>query len=185
MELGAELRGIRLKRVGAAGFAHLEHEVELLLGRDAGGIVDVARAAGESDGLAAELGDLFDGAPGDVAVAGDGDGLALDGEPVVLEGFDEVVDGAVARGLRADEGAAVGDALAGENALELTGELVRPLKSVVNGPLTFSLPRDSNITEAILAAYVPGIVSFTTETRGVNESGRLLPLPSIMKAAGS
>ncbi|CAN4018773.1 DUF6809 domain-containing protein, partial [Dysosmobacter welbionis] len=64
-ELHAEAVGVRLHLVGAAG-AHGQHEIELLLGADAVGIVDIAVRPGEGDHLAAQLRALAAHAPGHV-----------------------------------------------------------------------------------------------------------------------
>jgi len=60
---------------------------------------------------------LFADAPGHVAEARAGDGLALDVLALVLEDLLQIVHGAVAGGLRAGQAAAVGKALAGEHAV--------------------------------------------------------------------
>ena len=115
-ELAAELIGIGLAVHGILG-AHLQDEVQLLRGDDAVGIVNIAVGAGEVGDLGTQLGGLLHDAPAHVAVAGDGDALAIDGVMLVLEHLLEVVDGAVAGGLGADQGAAVAQALAGEDAV--------------------------------------------------------------------
>ena len=115
-ELAAELVGVVLHLV-AAGGAHLHHVVKLLLGVDAVGIVDIAVGAGEGDDLGAQLRGLAADCPGHVAKARDGDGLAGDGVVLVVQDLGEVVHGAEARGLGTDQGAAVGLALAGEDAV--------------------------------------------------------------------
>ena len=117
VELDAELVGVILDAV-AAGVAHLKEEVDLLLGGgDTLGIVDVAVGAGEGDDLGAQVHGLLADAPGDVAEAGAGDGLALDVLALVLEDLLEVVHRAVAGGLGTGEAAAVAEALAGEDAV--------------------------------------------------------------------
>ena len=60
-----------------------------------------------------------------------------------------------------------------------------PLKSVLNSPLTFSLPRLSNITDDIFAAETPGTVSFITLITALKLSRLELPLPTITKADAS
>ena len=89
----------------------LQDEVQLLVGDHAVGIVDVAVGAGEVGDLRAQLGRLLHDAPAHIAVAGDGDTLALDGVILVLPHFLQVVDSTVTGGLGADAGAAVGEAL--------------------------------------------------------------------------
>src|SRR5699024_9517177 len=102
----------------AAAVAHLQQIVHLLLaGGDALLVVDVAVGAGEGDHLGAQVQGLLADAPGHVAEAGAGDGLALDVLALVLEDLLEVVHGAVAGGLGAGQAAAVGEALAGEHAV--------------------------------------------------------------------
>ena len=67
---------------------------------------------------------LMHGAPGDVAEAGDGDGLALEAVALGLQHFLGEVDDAEAGGLGTDEAAAPVQALAGQHAGELVGELL-------------------------------------------------------------
>ena len=95
--------------------AHLQDEVQLLVGDDTVGIVNVTIGAGEVGDLGAELGSLLHDAPADVAVAGDRQALALDGIVLVLQDFLQIVDCAIAGGFRTDQGAAVAHALAGQN----------------------------------------------------------------------
>ena len=103
------------------------HDERQLLGVDALRVVDGAVGVGEGDALAAELVDLLDRVLGDVAGAGDRDGLALEriaarGQLLLRE-----VDRAVARRLGTDEAAAPVEALAGQDAGELVAEpLVLP-----------------------------------------------------------
>ena len=97
--------------------AHLQDEVQLLLGDNAVGIVDIAVGAGEVGDLGAQLRGLLHDAPAHVAVAGNGDALALDGVILVLQHFLQVVHSAVAGGLGTDQGAAVAQALTGEDAV--------------------------------------------------------------------
>ena len=115
-ELAAEVVGVGLAVHGILG-THLQNEVQLLLGVDAVGIVDIAVGAGHIGDLGTQLSGLFHDAPSHVAVAGQGDALALDGVALVLEDLLQIVDSAVAGGLRADQGAAVAEALAGEDAV--------------------------------------------------------------------
>ena len=115
-ELAAEVVGIGLAVHGILG-THLQNEVQLLLGVDAVGIVDIAVGAGHISDLGAQLSGLLHDAPCHVAVAGQGDALALDGVALVLEDLLQIVDSAVAGGLRADQGATVAEALAGEDAV--------------------------------------------------------------------
>ena len=115
-ELYAELVSIVLSLV-AAGGAHLQHIVQLFLGADAVGIVAVAVGAGKGNDLCAQLGGLGGDAPCNVAEAGHYDGLALDGVMLMLEDFAYIVDSAEAGSLGTDQGAAVAEALAGEDAV--------------------------------------------------------------------
>ena len=55
--------------------------------------------------------------PGHVAEASSGNGLALDVLALVLEHFHQIVDSAEAGGLGTGQGAAIGQALAGQNAV--------------------------------------------------------------------
>ena len=117
MELHAELVRVILHLV-AAGVAHGHQIVHLLHG---GGhavrIVDVAVGAGQGDNLGAQVVGLLADAPGHVAEAGAGDGLALDVLALVLEDLLQVVHSAVAGGLGTGQAAAEGEALAGEHAV--------------------------------------------------------------------
>ena len=97
--------------------AHLQDEVQLLVGDNAIGIVDVTVGAGKVGDLGAQLGGLLHDAPAHVAVAGDSDTLALDGVVLVLQHFLQVVHSAVAGGLGTDQGTAVAQTLTGENAV--------------------------------------------------------------------
>ena len=115
-ELAAELVSIGLAVHGILR-AHLEDEVQLLVGDHAVGIVDIAIGAGEVGDLGAQLSSLLHDAPAHVAVAGDRDLLALNLIILVLQHFLQIVDSAVAGGLGADQGAAVAQALTGENAV--------------------------------------------------------------------
>ena len=115
-ELAAKTVGIGLAVHGILG-THLQNEVQLLLGVDAVGIVDIAVGAGHIGDLGTQLSGLLHDAPSHVAVAGQGDALALDGVALVLEDLLQIVDSAVAGGLRTDQGATVAEALAGEDAV--------------------------------------------------------------------
>ena len=116
MELDAEFVGVILHTV-AVGGAHLDEIVDLFVGRDAVGIIDIAVRTGQRDDLRAERGGLLADAPGNVAEARAGDGLALERLALVLEHLVEVVNRAVAGRLRTDQRAAVGLTLAGQDAV--------------------------------------------------------------------
>ena len=118
---GGELVGVILNAV-AAGSSHIQEVIYLLVGGDAVGIVNVAVGAGDGNYLAAQLVDLLNSTPSNVAETGDSEGLALDGILEVVEHIYGVVNSAVAGSLGTDQGAAVGDALTGENAGELVLE---------------------------------------------------------------
>ena len=103
------------------------HDVGELLLVDAIGVVDVAVGVGEGDDLGAELLKLLHRELSDVAGTGDHAGLAREGVAGGLEHRVSEVDEAVAGGLGANQGAAPGEALAGEDAGELVGQaLVLP-----------------------------------------------------------
>lgn len=107
------------------------------IGRDAGlvGGDEGTLAVGEGDDGAAKLDDLESGVLGDVAGAGDGDALALEGLLAaggVLDHVLDVVDSAVAGGLRPDQAATPGAALTGENTLPLVGESAVGAEHVAN-----------------------------------------------------
>jgi len=92
-----------------------EREVDAVL------VVDEAVRVGHGDDLRAQLRGLFARVDGDVAGAGDHDGLALE---ALVRGLEHVVGKvaqAVAGGFGSREAAAVGEALAGQHA----GEFVR------------------------------------------------------------
>ena len=91
--------------------------VDLLLGDNAVGIVDVSVRTGQGYDLGAQLSRLLADAPAHVAEAGSRDGLALDVLAEVLEHVLQIIHSAVAGGLRTDQRAAVGEALAGQNAV--------------------------------------------------------------------
>lgn len=88
-------------------------EVDALL------VHDVAVGVGKRDDLCAQLLSLLGRVDGDVARAGDDDGLALELGARALEHFLREVAEAVAGRLGTDEGTAVGEALAGQDAREL------------------------------------------------------------------
>ena len=116
-EGNAELVGIILDTV-SAGIAHLEQIVHLFLaGGNALLVEDVAVGTGEGDDLGTQVHGLLADAPGDIAEACAGDGLALDVLALMLEDFLQIVHCAVAGGFRTGQGTAVGEALAGENAV--------------------------------------------------------------------
>ena len=95
----------------------VKQEVDLILGYDAGLIKDVACGTGDGDRLCAELSQLLGSAPGDIAVTGQDDGLALDAVILVLQGSLQIVDRAVSGSLGTDQRTAVGAALAGQDAV--------------------------------------------------------------------
>ena len=133
-ELAAEVVGVGLAVHGILG-THLQNEVQLLLGVDAVGIVDIAIGAGHIGDLGTQLSGLLHDAPSHVAVAGQGDALALDGVALVLEDLLQIVDSAVAGGLRTSQGAAIGQALAGQNAV-LEGALQAAILAIQVADLT-------------------------------------------------
>ena len=106
-----------LVRVDTDACAALLLDVEQHVKVDAVGIIDVALGVAHRDDLAAELGALLRAVLRDVAGAGHDDLLALEAVvSQVLEHFVGEVADAVTGGLRAGERAAVGQALAGEDA---------------------------------------------------------------------
>lgn len=113
VKLHAEAVGVGLHTVLAA-VAHLYHEIILLLGVHAVGVVDIPVGAGEGDHPAPQLGSLAAHAPAHVAEAGDDQALALQGLPLMLQHPCQEVHRAEARRLLPDPAAAVGQALAGE-----------------------------------------------------------------------
>ena len=115
-ELDAELVSIRLAVHRVLG-THLKDEVELFVGDDAVRIMDIAVGTCEVGDLGTEHSSLLHDAPAHVAVAGNGNALALDGVVLVLQDFLEIIDSAVAGRFRTNQGAAVAHALAGENAV--------------------------------------------------------------------
>ena len=121
--LARELRGHVLHAV-AVGGAHDKHVVDHLLRDAVRDLADTVRA-GDRDDLGAEFEGLGAGAPGHVAEAGDRHLAALD----VLAGMVQQVLGEIeraeARGLRTEDRAAPGGALAGQHAgVVLAGELL-------------------------------------------------------------
>ena len=133
-ELHAELVSIIFYHV-AAGSTHLQQVLHLLVGGHTVGIVDIAVGAGQGDDLGAQLLSLLADAPGHVAEASSGNGLALDVLALVLEHFHQIVDSAVAGGLRTGQGAAIGQALAGQNAV-LEGALQAAILAIQVADLT-------------------------------------------------
>ena len=115
-ELAAELVSIGLAVHGILS-AHLEDEVQLLIGDNAIGIVDVAIGTCEVGNSSAQLSSLLHDTPTHVAVAGDSNALALDGVVLMSENFLQIVHSTVTGSLGTDQGAAVGQALTGENAV--------------------------------------------------------------------
>ena len=89
---------------------------------DSFGIIDPACGIGACDDLCAQLLCLLDRVDRDVACAGDRDGLAFKACAVVLEELLGQVYEAVAGSLGPCQGAAVGEALAGQNAFIQCGD---------------------------------------------------------------
>ena len=85
-------------------------------------VVDIAVGVGHGHHLAAQLGGLLAGVDGHVARAGDNHGGALKALAAVLEQTVGQVAQAVAGGLLPGQGAAVGQALAGEHAGEFVAQ---------------------------------------------------------------
>ena len=83
---------------------------------DAFGIIDPAGGIRAGDDLCAKLLSLLDRIGGNVACAGDGDSLAFKAGAVILEELLGQVDQTIAGSLGSCQGAAVGEALAGQNA---------------------------------------------------------------------
>ena len=143
-----ELRAFELLFVGladvvAAG-AELEH-VFNLLGIEAGGIVDVAVGTADGDDFCTKLGSLLGCTPGNIAEAGDGNGLifqivALGGEHVLYE-----IDGTITGGLGTDARAAELQALAGEHALELVCELLIHAEEVADFATAYADVASGNV----------------------------------------
>ena len=85
---------------------------------------NVAVGVGHGDDLCAELSSFFGSVDGNVAGTGDNDGLALEALAVCLQHFICIVADAVAGGFGTCERTAVGEALAGENAVPAASELL-------------------------------------------------------------
>merc|ERR1719162_2493309 len=118
--------GVLLDVLGDAAALHgLEvDDVGELLAVDAVHVGDVAAGVGHGDALATEVDHLLAGVGRDVAGAGEHDVLALEVRAFGLEHLTGEVDQAVAGSLGADETPAPLEALAGEDARELVGELL-------------------------------------------------------------
>ena len=101
------------------GYTAALHFLDLLESRqiDAFRIVYPARGVGAGHYLRAHLLRLLDGVDGNVAGAGNRDGLAGDVDAVALEHFLRDVEKAVSGSLRSRQGAAVGQSLSGKHAL--------------------------------------------------------------------
>lgn len=93
---------------------------------------DVAVGVAHGDDLAAQLGSLLVGVDGHVAGAGDHHALALEGLAGGLEHLVGEVAQAVAGGLSAGQGAAVGQALAGQHAVKLVADPLILAKQVAD-----------------------------------------------------
>ena len=115
-EFNTELVCIVLDLV-AAGGTHLEQVLDLLVGGDTVGIVDIAVGAGQGHDLGAQLSSLGADAPAHIAEAGYCNGLAFDGVVLMLENFAEVVNSTETGCFGTDEGTAEGETFAGENAV--------------------------------------------------------------------
>ena len=116
----AELVGVF---ADASAFVVFEvHDPGEFFAGDAVGVVDKSAGVGEGDGFGAEVEEFFDGVLGDVAGAGDDAGFAFEGLVFGLEHFLGEVDGAVAGGFGANEGAPPFEAFAGEDAGEFVAE---------------------------------------------------------------
>ena len=95
---------------------HFEHIINLFTAY-AVRIVDISVGTGECNDLAAELGDFCGRAPSDVAETAEAEGLALELFAFVFEHFVKEVRCAVSCCFGANEGAAVAQTFAGENAV--------------------------------------------------------------------
>ena len=115
---GVGLGGDVLGQTGATDLLDVPEQGDV----DAVGIVDVAVGVGDGDDLRAVLLGLLDGVDGDVARAGDADRLPGERLALVLDHVEKEVDGTVTSGLGTGERAAVGEALAGEDAGPLVAE---------------------------------------------------------------
>mmetsp|Transcript_13854 Transcript_13854/g.29562 ORF Transcript_13854/g.29562 Transcript_13854/m.29562 type:complete len:316 (-) Transcript_13854:669-1616(-) len=135
-EIGGGVLGGVLADAAAAHVLELQQE-GVLLGGDAVGVVDEAAGVGDGHHLGAELVQLLDGVLGHVARARHHRHLAGDALVPGLQHLLAEVHRAVAGGLRADEGAAPLEALAGENA----GELVARATSCTSQTCTRSRDR--------------------------------------------
>ena len=100
------------------------HQDGQLLWREALFINDGAAGVRHGDDLGAQFHGLFDGVLGHIARAGHRHAHALEGLAAGLEHFVGKVHGAVARGFRADQRAAEAQALAGEHAGSVVGQLL-------------------------------------------------------------
>ena len=118
---------------GALDLLDLLHDLVV----DAVLIHDVAVGVGHGDDLAAQLGSLLVGVDSNVAGAGDHDALALKALAGVGQHLLGKVAQAVAGSLGAGEGAAEGDALAGQNAGVLVADaLYWPNRKPISRPPT-------------------------------------------------
>ena len=114
-EFNAKLVGIILHAVAAA-CVHLEHVVDLF-GDNAIGIIDVTIRTGQGDNFAAQLCNLLGYAPSNVAETGNRNGFTFDGIVLMVEDFAEVINSTETGCFRTDQGAAEGEALAGQHAV--------------------------------------------------------------------
>ena len=126
---------------------------------DALRIIDPALGVGACNDLAAELLDLLDGVRGNIAGAMDDHGLALEGVIMALEVLVDVVDQAVAGSLGTGEGAAEGEALAGEDAGEGVGQTLVLTEHVRN--LTAA---DAQVASGDVGILADVAVEFSNET---------------------
>ena len=116
-----EFRGVWLHHV-VVRRAQFEH-VGDLLGVETRRIVDVSVGTRDRHHLGAQFRGLRRRAPGHVAEARDGDGLALDVHAGLFEHLTQEIDGSEARRLGTDQRTAVGHALARQHAGVLLGQL--------------------------------------------------------------
>ena len=100
------------------------HQLGQFLGGEAIVVDDRAAGIGNGDHLGAKFHRLFHGVLGDVAGTGNADAHAVKTLALLLEHFFGEIDRAVTGGFRADQRAAEGQALAGENAVGAVGELL-------------------------------------------------------------
>ncbi len=104
---------------GVAGDAAVGGDVILqLVGVEALGVGEVPAVVADGDGRDAELAEDGGGVRAHVAEALDHEGGALEVEVLLLGPLGDAVDDALAGGLLAAEGAAAGDGLAGDDALD-------------------------------------------------------------------